>query len=224
MRPFLLLAAATVLATSTFAQARGPLVSFNPVEEDRPQAEPNYHFHARFGDTCFFSPSIAPASDNTAGPFASVEIVQAHGGPNWQPSSFMNFPDAVTVGQQQAALAPSKQSNPAMVQQLLDLFQQVRAVEDQNRLDGKSDPVKWADLKPTLDPSDYRRPPTTFMDYPQALALGAQAEAHAQDRNQTPSLGEVARNQSESKPAGEKAKVVIKQDASGNPEIVHKKQ
>jgi hypothetical protein len=135
----------------------------------------------------------------------------------------MTFSQALSVGQQQSTLTPSQQSNSAMVQQMLDLYRQMRAVEAQNRADGKSGPVKWSDLKPALDPADYRRPPTTFMDYPQALALGEQEEAHLQDQNQTPSLGQLAQDQRESKPAEEKAKVVIKQNADGSPVIVQRK-
>lgn len=122
-----------------------------------------------------------------------------------------------------AAATPFQQQNPAMVQQMLDLYEQERVVEAQQRLDAKSGPVKWSDLKPALDPANYRRPPTTFMDYSQALALGAQEEAYAQDPNHTASLGEVAQDQRESKPAEEKVKVVIKQNAGGSPVIANKK-
>jgi hypothetical protein len=61
------------------------------------------------------------------------------------------------------------------------------------------------------------------MDYSQALALGEQADAEAPATQAPASLGEAARDATESKPAGEKAKVVIKQDAKGVPVIVEKK-
>jgi hypothetical protein len=94
----------------------------------------------------------------------------------------------------------------------------------QNRLNGKSGPVKWSDLKPRLDPADYRHPASTFMDYSQALALGEQEEAQAKEAAQTPSLGEVVDDLRESKSTEEKAKVVIKQDADCMPVIIQKKQ
>lgn len=223
MKGLPLLAGVTLLVTSTFAQTRAPLESSRPVIEMRQPAQPNFHFHAHFGNACCSTDTFAPASDDSDGPFASVEIVHAHGGPDFQPSSFMTFPQALSVGRQQATLTHTQRSNAAMVQQMLDLFQQVRAVKDQNCADGKSGRVKWADLKSTIDPADYRRPPSTFMDYSQALALGEQEEAHAQDLNREPSLGAAAQDQREAKPAEEKAKVVIKQNADGSPVIVQKK-
>jgi hypothetical protein len=224
MKTTLLLVGVTLLATSTFAQARPPVEPSRPVIEMRPPARSNFHFHAHFGNACCSSnDSFAPASDDAGSPFASVGIVHAHGGPDFQPSSFMTFSQALSVGQQQSTLTPSQQSNAAMVQQMLDLIHAVRAAKDQNRADGKSGHVKWADLKSTLDPADYRRPPSTFMDYSQALALGEQEEAHAKDEDQAPSLGTAAQNLREAKPVEEKAKVVIKQNADGSPVIVQKK-
>lgn len=224
MKSSLVSAAVMLLASSTFAQARTPVEPSHPVIEMRQPAQSNFHFHTHFGNSCCPSDnSFAPESDDSGSPFASVEIVRAHGGPDFQPSSFMTFPQALSVGRQQATLAPSQQSNATIVQQMLDLIQQVRAVKDQNRADGKSGRVKWADLKSTLDPADYRRPPSTFMDYSQALALGEQEEAHARDSNQEPSLGAAAQDQREAKPAEEKAKVVIKQNADGSPVIVQRK-
>jgi hypothetical protein len=224
MKTFLLLAGVTLLAAPTFAQARPPAESSHPIIQMRQPAQSSFRFHAHFGNACCsFDNSFAPESDDSGSPFASVEIAHAHGGPDFQPSSFMTFSQALSVGQQQAMLTHTQQSNAAMVQQMLDLFQQVRAVKDQNRADGKSGPVKWVDLKSTVDPADYRRPPSTFMDYAQALALGEQEEANAQDLNQAPSLGAAAQDQREAKPAEEKAKVVIKQNADGSPVIVQKK-
>jgi hypothetical protein len=224
MKSSLLLAAVMLLAASTFAQARPPLEPSRPIIEMRQPAQSHFHFHAHFGNSCCSSDNnFAPVSDDSESPFGSAEIVHAHGGPDFQPSSFMTFSQALSIGRQQATLTPSQQSNAAMVQQMLDLFQQVRAVKDQNRADGKFGPVKWADLRSTIDPADYRRPPSTFMDYSQALALGEQEEAHAQDLNQEPSLGAAAQDQREAKPAEEKAKVVIKQNADGSPVIVQKK-
>ena len=98
-----------------------------------------------------------------------------------------------------------------MVQQRLELIQQVRTAKIQNRLDGNIKPVKCADLNGTLDTSDYRRPPSTFMDYSRAPALGEQADARPQGTQQPVSLGDAAREVNESKPAGEQAKVVVKQ-------------
>jgi hypothetical protein len=223
MKTSLLLVGITLLATSTFAQSKPPLESSRAVIEMRQPAQSNFRFHAHFGNACCSSSDFSTPSDDSESPFASFEIVHAHGGPDFQPSSFMTFSQALSLGQQEGSLAPGQQSNAAMVQQMLELFQQVRAAEEQNRADGKSGPVKWADLKSTLDPRDYRRPPSTFMDYSQALALGEQEEAQAQVSNQRPSLGDVAHDQQESKPPEEKAKVVIKQNADGSPVIVQKK-
>jgi hypothetical protein len=223
MKTSLLLGAVMLLTSSTFAQARPPVEPSRPVIEMRQPAQSNFRFHAHFGNACCSSNTFVPASDDSDGPLASVEIAHAHGGPDFQPSNFMTFPEAVSVGRQQATLTHTQQSNAAMVQQMLDLIQEVRAVKDQNRADGKSGPVKWADLKSTIDPADYRRPPSTFMDYSQALALGEQEEAQAQDLNQEPSLGAAAQDQREAKPAEEKAKVIIKQNADGSPVIVQKK-
>ena len=61
------------------------------------------------------------------------------------------------------------------------------------------------------------------MDYSRAPALGEQADARPQGTQQPVSLGDAAREVNESKPAGEQAKVVIKQDAKGHPVIVEKK-
>jgi hypothetical protein len=224
MKTSLLLAGVTLLAASTFAQARPPAEPSHPVIEMRQPTQSNFRFHAHFGNACCSSDnSFAPESGESESPFASVEIVHAHGGPDFQPSSFMTFSQALSMGQQQAMLTPSRQSSAAVVQQMLDLIQEVRAVKDQNRADGKSGPVKWADLKSTLDPADYRRPPSTFMDYSRALALGEQEEAQEQNPKQEPSLGPAAEDQREAKPAEERAKVVIKQNADGSPVIVQKK-
>jgi len=223
------LTGALAFATSTFAQAKAsaessrPVTESRPVVETRPPVQVNNRLRAHFGNSCCLSLDSTQSSGDSVSPFASVEIVHAQGGPDWQPSNFMTFPQAVSVGQQEAALTPGHQANPAMVQQMLELIQQVRIAKDQNRADGNSGPVKWADLKPALDPADYRRPPSTFMDYQQALALGEDAEAHPKDPDQMPSLGDVARDERESKPANEKATVVIKQNADGSPVIVQKK-
>lgn len=224
MKKPLLLAAVMLLTSSAFAQARPPLESSHPVAETqtRPQLQPNFRFHVHRGGSCCSAPDFAPSSDDYASPSVSVEIVEAQGDPDWQSSNFMPFPQAVSAGQQQAAITPGK-PNAAMVQQMVELYQQVRAAQEQKGQNGNSAPVKWSDLKPALDPADYRRAPTTFMDYSQALALGKQEEAQAQDPNQTPSLAEAAHDQRESKPAEEKAKVVIKQNADGSPVIVQKK-
>jgi hypothetical protein len=134
----------------------------------------------------------------------------------------MTFSQALSTGQQQVTLAPTPEAKSALVQQMLDLIQQVRAAQNQNYLNDDSGPVKWADLKPAINPTDYQRPPSTFMNFSQALALGKQQAA--QKQAPTPSLGEVAQDERASKPADEKATVVIKQDAQGNAIIVHKQQ
>jgi len=226
MKTPLMLVAVVVLAGSAFGQAKVPAEPSQSITESRPPistravAQPDHRFRARFSNSCCFDINSAPVSDDSVIPFASVEIVHAQGGPDWQASNFMMFQQAVRLGQQQAALAP-RGSNPAMVQQMLELIQQVRAVKDQNRLNGNTESVKWADLKGTLDTADYRRPPSTFMDYSQALALGEKAQTPG--TQQPVSLVDAAREASESKPAGEKAKVAIKQDDKGNPVIVEKK-
>ena len=228
MKSSLMLVAIVMLAGSAFGQAKAAAEASQSITESRPPistravAQPDHQLRARFSNSCCSDVNSAPVSDDSAIPFASVEIVHAQGGPDWQASNFMMFQQALRLGQQQAALAPQG-SNPAMVQQMLELIQQVRAVKDQYRLNGNTESVKWADLKGTLDTTDYRRPPSTFVDYSQALALGEQADAQASGTQQPVSLGDAAREANESKPAGEKAKVAIKQDDKGNPVIVEKK-
>lgn len=228
MRTPLMLVAVAMLAVPAFGQEKVAAEPSHSITESRPPistpavAQPDHRFRARFSNSCCFDINSAPASDDAVIPFASVEIVHAQGGPDWQASNFMMFQQAVRLGQQQAALVPQG-SNPAMVQQMLELIQQVRAVKDQNRLNGNTESVKWADLKGTLDTADFRRPPSTFMDYSQALALGEQADAQPPGTQQPVSLGDAAREVNESKPTGEKAKVAIKQDDKGNPVIVEKK-
>lgn len=226
MKTPLMLVAIVMLAGSAFGQGNIAAEPSHSIAESRPAistratSQPDHRSRAHSSNSCCFDINSAPPSDDSVIPFASVEIVHAQGDPDWQASNFMMFQQAVRLGQQQAALA-SQGSNPAMVQQMLELIQQVRALKDQNRLDGNTEPVKWADLKGTLGTSDYRRPPSTFLDYSQALALGEQADAQPPGTQQPVSLGDAAREASES-PAGEKAKVAIKQDDQGNPVIVEK--
>jgi len=225
MKTSLLFAALMLLASSSFAQSKGSTNSTRPVFQSPPQTESrrqqNFHVRTRFGDTCCFSSGFAPAASSDSGSSpASYGVVAAQGGPDWQLSNFMTFPQALSLGQQQATLASTPEAKFALVQQMLNLIQQVRAAENQHRLDGNSGPVKWADLKPGLNPADYQRPPSTYMEFSQALALGEQEAMQNQDP--APSLGEVAQDERAAKPADEKANVVIKQDAKGNAIIVHR--
>jgi hypothetical protein len=225
MRLCLSFAALMLLATSGFAQSKATTDSTRPVFERPPQTQSrpqqNFHARSRFGDTCCFSSGFAQTASSDSGSLpASYGVVAAQGGPNWQSSNFVTFSEAVAMGQQHPTLAPTPEAKSALIQQMLDLIQQVRVAENQNRLEGNSGPVKWGDLKPAVNPADYQRPPSTYLDFSQALALG-QREAE-QKQEPAPSLGEVAQDERAAKPAGEKAAVVIKQDAHGNPIIVHK--
>jgi hypothetical protein len=227
MKTPLLLATLLIFASSALAQKRQPVETAPPATAPSTtntsnQGVGNNRFRAHFGDFCCSAPSDDRTTDDSATPFASVEIVHAHGGPDWKPSGYMTFGQAVSLGQQQTALSPGH-ANPAMVQQMLDLYQELQKVKEQNRVDGKSDDVKWRELKPALNPADYRRPPSTFMNYADALAVGEQADQQKQEPPPTPSLGEVAQEQRDAKPADEKAEVLIKQNADGTPVIVQKK-
>jgi hypothetical protein len=224
MRAFLWFAAVTLLATSSCAQSKPATDSSRQVFQRPPvtrsQPQQNFHVRSRFSDACCFSSGFAEAPSESGSSPASFGVVAAQGGPDWQSSNFIAFPQALSLGQQQATLAPTPEAKSALVQQMLDLIQQVRAAQDQKHLNGDSGPVKWADLKPAVNLADYQRPPSTFMDFSQALALGKQEAAQAQDPAR--SLGELAQDERAAKPADEKATVVIKQDAQGNPVIVHK--
>ena len=144
-----------------------------------------------------------------------------HGGVNWKRSHFMAFSRALSVGQQESEDWLNQPPSAGMIQQMLDLIQEERMAAEAAGGRGR---VKWAALQPAINPADYRRQPSTFLDYPQALALGEAEEAAAKNPDPAGSLGEVAREQRESKPAGEKAKVKIKQTADGTPVIVQKQQ
>jgi hypothetical protein len=224
MRTCLLFAAVAVLATSSFAQSKPSSDASRPVFQRPPQnqsqAPRNFHARSNFSDTCCFSSGFGSTSYDSGSSSSSYANVGAHGGPDWQSSNYMTFSQALSTGQQQATLAPTPEAKSALVQQMLDLIQQVRAAEDQNRANGNSGPVKWADLKPAVNPADYKQPSSTFMNFSQALALGEQESA--QEQAPPPTLGEVAQDEREAKSTDEKASVVIKQDAKGNAIIVHK--
>jgi hypothetical protein len=64
--------------------------------------------------------------------------------------------------------------------------------------------------------------PSRFMRFSKALATGEREQAQQNAPTPTPSLGDVARDQRESKTSDEKPEVVIKQDAKGKPVIVTK--
>ena len=226
MRTWLLLAAVAVLSTSSFAQSKPSTDASRPVFQRPPQSQSqaprNFHARTNFSDACCFSSGFGSTSYDSGSSSPSYANVGAHGGPDWQSSNYMTFSQALSTGQQQVTLAPTPEAKSALVQQMLDLIQQVRAAQNQNYLNDDSGPVKWADLKPAINPTDHQRPPSTFMNFSQALALGKQQAA--QKQAPTPSLGEVAQDERASKPADEKATVVIKQDAQGNAIIVHKQQ
>jgi hypothetical protein len=223
MRGSLLLTAAALLASSSFAQsARPPIVTEPPPASTTSPSPTNYRFHAQFAPDCCgtgFGFADAPASTSVPTPqwYGSTRAV---GSPDFQPSSYVPFPDAVAAGEEQAANSPFAQSKNATVQQMLDLVQATRAAQQQTYDDGDSAPVKWSDLKPGINPSDYLKSPSTYMKYKDAVALGREeAQAEAQ---QPPSLGEVAGQAKDARPADAKPAVVIKQDAHGTPELIHK--
>jgi hypothetical protein len=238
MRGSLLLASAALLANATFAQSAKPTFPTErpPVATTTAPANAspsNYQFHAQFGAGCCSSdfgfvgapdsvPGSAPNSANAVAP-AAPRFAYAAGGPNFQPSNYVPFRDAVAEGDEQAANAPFKQSKDATVQQMLDLIHATRAAEQQNYdEEGSSAPVKWADLQPGINPADYLKPPSTYMKYKDAVALG---KAQQQEKTQQPpSLGEVASEASESRPAGTKPAVVVRQDADGTPRVINNDQ
>jgi hypothetical protein len=226
MRTCLLFAAVAVLATSSFAQSQPSSDASQSVFQRPPQSQSqaprNFHARSNFSDTCCFSSGFGSSSYESGSSVPSYANAGAHGGPDWQSSNHLTFSQALSTGQQQATLAPTPEAKSTLVQQMLDLIQQARAAQNQNSLNGDSGPVKWADLKPGINPADSQRPPSTFMNFSQALALGKQEAA--QDQARPPSLGEVAQDERASKPADEKATVVIKQDAQGNAIIVHRQQ
>jgi hypothetical protein len=224
MRTWLLLAVVTVLATSSFAQSKPSTDASRPVFQRPPQSQSrapqNFHTRSNFSDSCCFSAAFGSTSYDSGSSSSSYANVGAHGGPDWQSSNFMTFSQALAEGQQRATLTPTLESKSALVQRMLDLIQQVRAAEDQNRANGNSGQLKWADLKPAVNPADYKQPSSTYMKFSQALALGEQESA--QEQAPPPTLGEVAQDAREAKSTDEKATVVIKQDAKGNAIIVHK--
>ena len=224
MRGSLLLTAAALLASSTFAQsARPPIVTERPPASTTSPRPTNYRFHAQFAADCCrmgFGFPDAPVSTSASTP-QSYGSARAVGGPDFQPSSYVPFPDAVAAGEEQAANSPFTQSKNATVQQMLDLVQATRAAQQQTYDDGDSAPVKWSDLKPGINPSDYLKPPSTYVKYKDALALGK--EEAQEEAQQPPSLGEVAQGAKDARPADAKTAVVIKQDARGTPELLHKR-
>jgi|GEM_PF-6321650 len=64
--------------------------------------------------------------------------------------------------------------------------------------------------------------PSRFMRFSKALATGEREQAQQQTPEPTPSLGDVAREERESKTSDEKPGAVIKQDAKGKPVVVTK--
>lgn len=222
MRASLLLTAAALFATSAVAQsARPPIATERPPDEAK--ATPtSYHFHAQFaGDCCGAGVGSvdAPATAAASAP-PSYGSARAAGGPDFQPSSYEPFPVAVAAGRQQAANSPFAQSKDATVQQMLELIQATHSAQQQIHENGDSAPVRWSDLKPGINPSDYLKPPSTYMKYKDALALGKeQAQEEAQ---QPPSLGEVAEEAKQARPADEQPAVVVRQNADGTPRVIHK--
>ena len=223
MRGSLQLTAFALLASSTFGQSsRPPVVTERPTTPATSGAPTSYRFHAQFAPFCCTTDfAAAPATESaSSAPTPSYASLHAAGGPNFQPSSYVPFPDAVAAGEQQSANSPVAQSKDATVQQMLDLIQATRAAEAESDEEGSSAPVKWADLRPGINPADYLKPPSTYMKYKEAVALGKeQAEEEAQ---QPPSLGEVAADAKDARPADEKPAVVVRQNPDGTPRIVHK--
>jgi hypothetical protein len=226
MRRTLLLTAAALIASPIFAQSSRPIDTERPpapVTQAANSAPTNYRFHAQFGGCCVSGFDFSGGGSNTYASNAAPQSygsAHAAGGPDFQPSRYEPFPDAVAAGEEQASNSPFAQSKDATVQQMLDLVQATHAAAQQEYDEGDSAPVKWADLKPGINPADYQKPPSTYMKYKDALALGKeQAEEEAQ---QPPSLGEVAAEAKDARPAGEKPVAVIKQDSKGAAVVVHK--
>jgi hypothetical protein len=229
MRGSLLLTATALLASSALAQSSRP-----PFPTERPPvgtstptnaAPTNYQFHAQFGANCCgtdFGFVSAPVSAD-AGATPAPKFAYAVGGPNFQPSNYVPFPEAVAAGDELAANSPFKQSKDATVQQMLDLVQATHAAEQQNYdEEGTSAPVRWADLQPGINPSDYLKPPSTYLKYKDAVARGKE-EAQPQ-AEQPPSLGEVAADAKEARQAGAKPAIVVGQNADGTPRVIQKDQ
>jgi hypothetical protein len=231
MRGSLLLTAAAILATSTFAQSdRSTTFTERPpaATTSAASATPtNYQFHAQFGGACC-GPDFGFVSAQDAANSATPSSAQPHGptyavgGPNFQPSSYVPFADAVAAGERQAANSPFAQSKDATVQQMLDLVQATRAAQQEIHDDGDSAPVKWSDLKPGINPSDYLKPPSQYMSYNDAVALGN--DEQRKQMQQPPSLGAVAADAKEARPSDEQPAVVVRQNADGTPRVVHKGQ
>ncbi len=227
MRGSLLLTAAAFLASSTFAQSAKP--AFPPVATDIAPANAmpsNYQFHAQFGTDCCATdfglvgaPESAPASGNAVAP-ASARFAYAAGGPDFQPSNYAPFRDAVAQGDEQAAHSPFAQSRDATVRQMLDLIQASRAAEQQNyNEEGADAPVRWADVQSGINPSGYLRPPSSYLKYKDAVSRGKQ---EAQAGPPQPSLGEVAAAAKDERPADAKPAVGVRQDADVAPRVIHR--
>lgn len=190
-----------------------------PLGETTPR-QSNRRLGTDFGGRCCWFGGSTLDFEGWESAFPDGGFVSFHGGVDWKRSHFMPFSQALSVGQQESEDWLHQPPTTGMIQQMLDLIQEERMAAEA----AGGGRVKWADLQPAINPADYRRQPSTFLDYPQALALGEAEEAAAQNPDPAASLGEVAREQRESKPAGEKAKVKIKQTADGTPVIVQKQQ
>jgi hypothetical protein len=222
MKKSFLLAAVACFAISAFAQDKDPHHAPGRISALAQQTAPNFHFHARLFTQCC-SPAGFPqfsAGDQDTSPTPAIDYVQ--GEPDWMPSTFMNFRRAVSIGRQQQALKPSgQQPDSGTIQQILDSIELQRtAAWLAQHPNGSNHSAATNAATPAQQPS----PDSTYMDFSQALALGKQEIAEQEAAAQPPPLGDVAREEAESKPAGEKATVKIKQDAYGNPIIIQKKQ
>jgi hypothetical protein len=224
MKTSLLFTAVLLLATPGFAQSRTSTDSSQAYQ--RPAAtqssQRDFHARSRFGDTCCFSYGDYGASGySSSGSLPqSYGVTSAKGGPNWQASNFVTFEQALAMADEHPTLAATPEAKSALIQQMLDLIQEVRTAQDQKHANGDSGAVKWADLKPAINPADYQQPQSTYMDFSQALALGE--EESEQKAQPALSLGEVAQEERAEKPADEKATIKFKQDSKGNAIIVHK--
>jgi hypothetical protein len=222
MKKSFLLAAVACFAMSAFAQDKDSHRAPRLISASAQQAAPNFHFHARLFTQCCSSAGFPQYSvgDQDASAAPAIDYVQ--GDPDWMPSTFVNFRRAVSIGRQQQALKPSgQQPDSGTIQQILDSIEQQRTAawlaQHPNRANSSASTNAAA---PAPQPS----PDSTYMNFAQALALGKQELAEQKAAAQPPPLGDVAREEAESKPDREIATVKIKQDAYGNPIIVEKKQ
>jgi hypothetical protein len=143
IRNFSLFGSVLVLAGSSFAQSKGPVMESRPPETSQVAPAGNYHFHAHLGRYCCtadgFSGDLRDA-DNDSGITAPYGVVVAHGDASWQPSRFMRFSKALATGRREEA----QQQAPAPAPSLADVAREQR---ESKTSDEKPDAVIKQDAK-----------------------------------------------------------------------------